>query len=457
MGETKLASMNYLNIISYRDLLNWSAAHLLGNGLCFTKRYPFVRIGALLKPNRNIISVEDNVVYKQVTLRTNGGGAVLRGVKVGKDIGTKKQYQITTGQFIMSKIDARNGAFGIVDDSINGAIVTGDFPVFDVDKEKLNPAYLQLLSCTKPFIRFAQSCSQGTTNRQRINVDQFLDLQIPLPTLEEQNVIVVAYYSLLTDANNIDAEAENTEIELKEWLMDYLGISTNKETINNNRLHFVKYRNLSKWSIDDILKVEKYSFDNSKYDVIKIGDVITSFEGGKTPSTKRADYWGKDIYWVSAKDMKETYLINIQDKLTLKGVEESKLMVYPKGTLLGVFRSGILRHSFPVCITAHPVTINQDLKAFGIDVEKIKRLYFLFYLNTLQDIVLNIAMKKGVTVESINADAFMEIPFVFPPMIVQSEIVRYIYYKKKGIYEQRERAKSMRLQAIKEFETKIFE
>ena len=457
MGETKLASMNYLNTISYRDLFNWSAVHLLGNDLFFTKRYPFARIGVLLKPNRNVCSIKDNVEYKQVTLKTNGGGAVLRGVKVGKDIGTKKQYQITTGQFIMSKIDARNGAFGIVDDSLNGAIVTGDFPVFDVDKEKLNPAYLQMLSCTKPFIRFAQSCSRGTTNRQRINVEQFLDLQIPLPTLKEQNVIVAAFNSLLTDANNIDTEAEKTEIELKEWLIGYLGISINNETINNKRLHFVKYRNLSKWSIEDILKVEKYSFENSKYDVIKFGDVITSFESGKTPSTKRADYWGKDIYWVSAKDMKEIYLINIQDKLTLKGVEESKITVYPKGTLLGVFRSGILRHSFPVCITAYPVAINQDLKAFGIDVKKIKKLFFLFYLDTLQDIVLYIAMKKGVTVESINADAFMEIPFICPPMIVQSEIVRYIYYKKKGIYEQKEKAKSLRLQAIKEFENIIFE
>ena len=457
MGETKLASMDFLNIISYQALFNWSVAHLLGNNLCFTKRYPFVRIGVLLKPNRNGCSIKDNVEYKQVTLKTNGGGAILRGVKIGKDIGTKKQYQITTGQFIMSKIDARNGAFGIVGDSLNGAIVTGDFPVFDVDIEKLNPAYLQLLSCTKPFIRFAQSCSRGTTNRQRINVEQFLDLQIPLPALKEQNAIVAAYNSKLTDANNIDTEAENTETELKEWLIDYLGISINKEIINNNRLHFVKYRNLSKWSIDDILKVKKYTFDNSRYDVIKIGDVITSFEGGKTPSTNRADYWGKDIYWVSAKDMKETYLINIQDKLTLKGVEESKLEVYPKGTILGVFRSGILRHSFPVSITAHPVTINQDLKAFGLDVKKIKKLYFLFYLSTLQDIVLNIAMKKGVTVESVNADAFMKIPFVCPPMIIQNEIVRYIYYKKKGIYEQKEKAKSLRLQAMKEFETKIFE
>lgn len=90
MGETKLISMNYLNLVSYRDLFNWSAANLLGNELVFTKRYPFARIGVLLRQNRNVCSIKDNVEYKQVTLKTNGGGAILRGIKVGKDIGTKK-------------------------------------------------------------------------------------------------------------------------------------------------------------------------------------------------------------------------------------------------------------------------------------------------------------------------------------------------------------------------------
>ena len=59
--------------------------------------------------------------------------------------------------------------------------------------------------------------------------------------------------------------------------------------------------------------------------------------------------------------------------------------------------------------------------------------------------------------ESINADAFMGIPFVCPPMIVQSEIVRYIYEKKKYIYQQQEKAKQLRIQAITDFESKIFD
>lgn len=453
------SSYNFIKFIPYKELTNWSEQYQSTIGIAFKKGYPMVRIGDILTRNKTIVGIKNNVLYKRAKIKVRNGGIELRekeGV-LGNMIDTKKQYMISKGQFLLSKIDARNGAFGVVPAELDGGVITGNFWTYDVNYDLVNPFYLALLTTTPAFVNYCEKASNGTTNRHYLQESLFLNIQIPLPNLKEQDKIVTDHNLFVGEAEKAETKAENIEIELKEWLIDSLGISINKETTNNNKLHFIKYRNLSKWSIDDILKVEKYSFENSKYDVIRIGDVITSFEGGKTPNTKRTDYWGKDIYWVSAKDMKETYLINIQDKLTLKGVEESKLTVYPKGTILGVFRSGILRHSFPVSITAHPVTINQDLKAFGLDGKKTKKLYFLFYLNMLQDIVLNIAMKKGVTVESINTDAFMKIPFVCPPMIVQSEIVRYIYYKKKDIYEQKERAQNLRLQAIKEFETKIFE
>ena len=165
---------------------------MLNRDLGFTKHYPFVRIGDVLRRSAMLVTIEDDILYTQVTLKTNGGGAVLRDKKLGKDIGTKKQYLAKEGQFIMSKIDARNGAFGVVTKELDGAIVTGDFPLFDVDTDKINPTYLYLLSSTQPFVQYAQSCSRGTTNRQRIDIDAFLSLQIPLPSLEEQTNIVAA-------------------------------------------------------------------------------------------------------------------------------------------------------------------------------------------------------------------------------------------------------------------------
>ena len=136
MDNTKY---NYLHFERFSNLVNWSVSHLLGMNLGFTHRFPMVTIGSVIERCKTTIDIDDCTKYKQITLKTSGGGAVLRDVKLGKDIGTKKQYVVSAGQFIMSKIDARNGAFGIVTEDLDGAIVTADFPVFNVNKDKIIP------------------------------------------------------------------------------------------------------------------------------------------------------------------------------------------------------------------------------------------------------------------------------------------------------------------------------
>ena len=42
------------------------------------------------------------------------------------------------------------------------------------------------------------------------------------------------------------------------------------------------------------------------------------------------------------------------------------MVKYPKGTLLLVARSGILRRLLPLCVLGVESTINQDIKAFSL-------------------------------------------------------------------------------------------
>lgn len=448
--------MKYLNFVHLCDLFNWSVAYHFGTEHSYSDRYPLVALGVFLFRSKNIIDVKDDIVYKRVTISTMGKGVSVRDERKGKNIGTKKQYRINSGQFLVSKIDARNGAFGVVPLEADNAIITGNFWAYDVDYNLIDPHYLALITRTQEFTSFCEKASNGTTNRHYLQEALFLSQQIPLPSLDEQRTIIQKHLNKNNQAKEIETAADKVVKKAQKWLMDNLGIYINEEIKSHNILQFIRYKSLEKWSISEIQRYNKYSYEEAKYKVAKIGDIILSFEGGKTPSTKCKEYWGEDVYWVSAKDMKELYLSNIQDKLSQKGVEDTKLKVYPQGTILGVFRSGILRHSFPVCITTHPVTINQDLKAFGIDERKVNKLYFLFYLNLLQDIVLSVAMKKGVTVESINTDAFMEIPFVCPPIEKQNEIVAHITALLDEQKNLRQQATELRQQAQQQFEQTIF-
>ena len=152
-------------------------------------------------------NIDNDKTYKRVTVKINNNGVILRNIEKGINIGTKKQFVAKSGQFIISKIDARNGAFGIIPSNLDGAIVTNDFPLFDVNENKINPHFLLLITTTKEFIKFAQSCSSGTTNRQRMDIDLFLNQKIPLPTITEQNKIVDNYNRKIRKAEQLQQEA----------------------------------------------------------------------------------------------------------------------------------------------------------------------------------------------------------------------------------------------------------
>jgi len=91
----------------------------------------------------------------------------------------------------MSRIDARHGAFGLVPPELDGAVVSGDFPSFDVDSDQLLPDFMSWLSRTEPFVAACKAASEGSTNRVRLKEDRFLASQIGLPPVSEQRRIVV--------------------------------------------------------------------------------------------------------------------------------------------------------------------------------------------------------------------------------------------------------------------------
>ncbi len=155
-----------------------------------TKQFPFVPLSSLLIQKTNKIKLEDDVRYKQVTIKLYGKGVLLRQEVLGSEIKTASQFVINQGDFIMSKIDARNGAFGLVPDFLDGAVVTSSFPYFEVQEEFANPKYLEAIITQKSFYDQINNMVSGATGRRSVEVDKFLELQIPLPPLEIQNEIV---------------------------------------------------------------------------------------------------------------------------------------------------------------------------------------------------------------------------------------------------------------------------
>ena len=448
----------YLNFIPFRILSNWSVQHYFEQESPYSDKYELVEIGCFLSRNKTSIEIKNGVEYKRVTIKTKNGGIYLRDIRFGSNIGTKKQFLIYEGQFLLSKIDARNGAFGVVPDGIDGAVITGNFWAFDVNYDLINPHYLTIVTTTPFFIRFAENASSGTTNRRYLQEILFLKQKIPLPSLEEQNRLVESYKTKIRKAEEMEQQVEVLEKEIEMFLCNKLGVVKNVETANNNDsfLNFIRYKDLDRWTMSYIFTNQIYSFKDAKYQIKPIKALLKSFDGGKTPSTSNRNYWNGKMNWFSAKDMKFLTLNSSEDKITTYAINDAGMRIYPEGTILGVFRSGILRHSFPVAILEKPATINQDLKAMTFDNRLIFNQYALFYMHIFQKFFLEHAQKTGVTVESINTDDFMGIPVVLPPLDIQNIIAQEIHTMKDKIKAIKSKSEFYRYTANREFEKEIF-
>ena len=147
-------------------------------------------IGNILRRNKTSVVIDDGTSYKQVTIRTNYKGVCLRGTKFGSTILTKNQFVVSAGQFILSRIDARNGAFGIIPDVLEGAIVTNDFLAFDINEDEVEIEFFNVFLQSPIFLEACVKASRGNTNRKRMDEDFFLNYKVNLPPRKAQSRVI---------------------------------------------------------------------------------------------------------------------------------------------------------------------------------------------------------------------------------------------------------------------------
>ncbi len=155
-----------------------------------SKDWPNVPLGEVLVRSDDSVDLLPTEQYKEVTIRLWGKGVVLRGIVAGSEIAAARRILVRAGQFIFSRIDARNGALGLVPDDLNGAVVSSDFPAYNLVEARLNRGFMNWLSRTAQFVDLCRAASEGTTNRVRLQEDRFLAMSISLPPLSEQRRIV---------------------------------------------------------------------------------------------------------------------------------------------------------------------------------------------------------------------------------------------------------------------------
>jgi type I restriction enzyme S subunit len=159
--------------------------------------------------------------------------------------------------------------------------------------------------------------------------------------------------------------------------------------------------------------------DSPAWPVIPLDEAGEWLSGG-TPNKSTAEYWGGDLPWASAKDMKVFELRDTEDHITEKGLLEGSQPVEP-GTILIVVRGMILAHTFPVAIASRRMGFNQDIKAIRCD-DRVDPRYLAHWLNSQQQQVLCKVTDTSHGTKRLDTRYLQQHPFPRPPLWEQRAI-----------------------------------
>ena len=207
-GEVQ-SNMIYTKIVNRSDLSSWSVKSIFDTtSINYNPLYKKVRIGNVVSLNKDIICVEPNIEYTRLTVKLFNKGIQERDTVMGALIGTKRQTRVKGGQFIISKIDGKSAAFGIVDSSLEGAIVTPDFLVYDIDTTQILPEYLELVLTNDAILNQFSNSSSGTTGRRRLSQKVFENTLIALPSIDEQRNLLAKILEIRETQKSLEEQMQ---------------------------------------------------------------------------------------------------------------------------------------------------------------------------------------------------------------------------------------------------------
>jgi len=345
-----------------------------------------------------------------------------------------------------------------------------------IPNKNLDPHYLKYALKRPEFLGYVNSKMYGM-KMPRLGTDDAKNASLPLPPLEEQKRIVAKVDQLMALCDELEEKQKNrndTQKRLNGSAWTCLPNATDPGTFADQQRFVLnnfdllnsdggKVQNLRKAIFalgvkgklgtgnmsDDhasdlvgMLGKKRVKLCGKKSDLLSITPEekffpvpenwqwvrlkeLGRFCGGGTPSKLRATFWDGNINWVSPKDMKMAKIRDTELKITPEGLEKSRLTRIPKGSILIVARSGILKRCLPVAINDVECTVNQDLKVIIPFAEEMAD-YIRLTLLGFEDFILETLVKGGMTVQSLKYKEFENQAFPLPPLHEQKRIVKKV-------------------------------
>lgn len=176
-----------------------------------------VTFGDVLSESR--IPGSDGARANKLTVKLYGKGVVAKEPRVGGSESTR-YFIRRSGQFIYSKLDFLNGAFGLVPPELDQFESTLDLPTFDICSD-VNPSWLVQYLSRPSFYEAQVDLGKGQRIARRVNPSDFIALPLPLPPRTKQDAVIRILTEAL-DSQRVSEQQLNALRTQKRGLMQKL-------------------------------------------------------------------------------------------------------------------------------------------------------------------------------------------------------------------------------------------
>lgn len=401
-----------------------------------------VKLKEVLKQYRVQHIVQDDIDYKQVSI-LNDGSVVLRGNKIGKQIGRKRQFKIDLNTYPDTLIFTRQlllqGSIGIASDDVNDCIVTENMPMFSIQTSKIDKDFLILFLKSEVFKSRIRKIELSGSAQKSIHERTFLDLEFLLPEIEFQKEIVVELLKLKSNSMNISVEIiiqlnlikQMRQAFLREAMQGKLVKSTNtKETgqqllakIKAEKAKLITEKKLKKEKELPPITEEEIPFEIPEHWAWCRGNDLATYIDPQ-PSHRTPPESKDGVPYVAMSDIKKdgTIDFNFTRKVSLIVLEEHKNRYkleegdFIFGKIGTIGKPVLLPKPFEYTLSANVILIQAN--------RKIVRPDYLFYFLGSPIAEKNLIDKKSTTSYPVFGMAkARNMPIPLPPLHEQEQIV----------------------------------
>lgn len=153
--------------------------------------WPLKPVGELLERVRLPVDVQADDSYREIGIRSHCKGIFHKPRTTGRDIGNKRVFWVEPGCFVLNIVFAWEQAVAMTSNEENGMIASHRFPMYrGRDGEMLAEYAWRYFSTPRGKYDLGIASPGGAGRNKTLGQDEFVHLEIPVPPIRHQQVVV---------------------------------------------------------------------------------------------------------------------------------------------------------------------------------------------------------------------------------------------------------------------------